>query len=339
MSRKKFSHLLEKYQRGECTLREKRFVEYWFGLVEPQPEETQEQVDWEHLEEKMWSQMQTKMNGGVEERELHISFFRTSAFKWLSAACLVLFTSIAFYYGSEGFLNSGRYTASDWIIRVNNSQDVKTIALADGSVVELWPNSTLRFRKSFGDKQRDVNLTGKAFFSIKRDTSKPFYVHSGKIVTRVLGTSFYVQEGTAAQLPKVEVVTGTVAVYEAPSAGRRQVDNIILKANQQATFHTDKHTFTTGLVDAPKLIDPDMDPAKLRFYNTPLTQVVQILKSAYGVDISIANAGMKNCTLTADLSGQPMYTQLNIICAALTVKYKIASTSILLTGKGCASRS
>ena len=65
MSRRKFSHLLEKYQRGECNAMEKKFVEYWYGLIETEGSANEKDVDWDNLEEKMWHEMQTKMRSGA----------------------------------------------------------------------------------------------------------------------------------------------------------------------------------------------------------------------------------------------------------------------------------
>src|SRR5690606_12359908 len=37
---------------------------------------------------------------------------------------------------------------------------------------------------------REVFLTGEAFFDIKHDPNHPFIVHTGHIITKVLGTAF-----------------------------------------------------------------------------------------------------------------------------------------------------
>lgn len=336
MSRRKFAHLLEKYQRGACTPEEKKFVEYWFGLLETTPSEKEKQIDWNGLEEKMWAGMQSSID--VEnQRESTASIFKISTFKWLSAASLFLFASYLLLNRTvpgNSFTGKPRLEKG-WVIRENHSAQAEKVSLSDGSVVELWPNSSVSFKEQFAVTEREVRLKGKAFFNIKRDTKRPFYVKSGQITTKVLGTSFYVEEGSSAQLPKVEVVTGTVAVYETPKQGSRRVDNILLKANQQATFYSDQHKFLAGLVSKPHLIDSDVNPARFRFRNIPLQQVVDVLKAAYGIEIVIENRNMKTCTLTADLTGQPLYTQLEIICAAVAARYRISNTTIFVEGSGC----
>ncbi|TDE15583.1 FecR family protein [Dyadobacter psychrotolerans] len=335
MSRKKFSHLLEKYQRGECTQLEKKFVEYWFGLIEASPNEKDQHIDWQEVEDRMWASMQTKMQ--PEPIQYKRPVFLFSTIKWLSAACLILAASYLFLSGPKtgSWMSSRVKSESGWVVEENNTSSVKKVSLSDGSIVELSPNSKLKFPDRFDLKERVVHLTGNAFFSIHRDTKRPFYVRSGEIVTKVLGTSFYVETGTAARMPKVEVVTGTVAVYENPESGIKPATDIILTANKQATFNASEHKFTSSLVDLPRLIDPKMSPVRFQFRNSSLSDVVAILKDAYGIDIIIENKNMNSCTLTADLSGQPLFTQLDIICAAIAASYRLEATRIVIRGKGC----
>ncbi len=59
------------------------------------------------------------------------------------------------------------------------------------------------------------------------------------------------------------------------------------------------------------------------------------LEIAYGLDILVANEEVANCPITADLTTQPLYTKLNIICAALRASYEVKGTNILLTGGNC----
>jgi len=339
MSRRKFSHLLEKYQRGECTSVEKKFVEYWFGLIETVPAEEEKDMNWAQLEEKMWASMQDNMATGSREKPRPTSVFRISTIKWLSAASVLLMASYVFFHrpSLDKLMSTKQRSGIAWVTRENRSAQLQKVLLTDGSVVELWPNSTLSFHDHFAEKEREVRLTGKAFFSIKRDTLRPFYVRSGQIVTKVLGTSFYVEAGSAIRNPKVEVVTGTVAVYEKPESGSRLANNVLLTANQQATFHAGQHQFISSLIDNPKLLNPETNV--FRFRNTPLSEIVEILRKSYGVEIVIGNRDMRSCTLTADLTGQPLYTQLDIICAAVAGSYKVRNTTIVIGGKGCSGHS
>ena len=59
-----------------------------------------------------------------------------------------------------------------------------------------------------------VTLKGEGFFEVKRDTLSPFIVHSGKIQTRVLGTSFNISAYPTDHIFSVAVRSGKVRVSE-----------------------------------------------------------------------------------------------------------------------------
>jgi ferric-dicitrate binding protein FerR (iron transport regulator) len=66
------------------------------------------------------------------------------------------------------------------------------LLLADGSIVWLNAASSLRFPTSFTGKERKVTLTGEGYFSIVKDTQKPFIVLFNNTEVKVLGTEFNV---------------------------------------------------------------------------------------------------------------------------------------------------
>lgn len=338
MSRKRFSYLLEKYQRGECTPRERRFVEYWFGLLDTEYVEKNNEVDWENLEEKLWQQMQSQMHPSKDKKSESKWIANKSMFTWISLAACICLVCLFLMNGrlefNTLFSNSEKETSS-WIKKSNKSRVDETIKLEDGSLVNLAPGSSIKYPAHFGKLNRVVFLNGKAFFNITKNPENPFFVYSGHMVTRVLGTSFYVQEKEGDNLTEVEVVTGTVAVYENITDNTKKGNNVVLKPNQQTKFYAGQHKFVTSLVDNPRLMVENNPDGIFKFYNTPLSQVLENLHHSYGVDIVLENRQMSACPLTANLTGQPLYTKLDIICAALGANYKIKGTAIFLSGKSC----
>jgi transmembrane sensor len=95
----------------------------------------------------------------------------------------------------------------------------RTIALADGSRVEL--NARSRIRVRFSKQERDVDLLdGQALFYVAKDASRPFVVTSDEAHVRAVGTQFDVyrkSSGTTA----VTVIEGRVAVLAGPASSIR----------------------------------------------------------------------------------------------------------------------
>lgn len=89
-----------------------------------------------------------------------------------------------------------------------------TVTLADGSVVRVSPETTLRVH--FTWHERRITLTrGDALFRVAKDPAKPFLVDTNRTQVRAVGTAFGVERHYDAVIVTVE--EGRVAVAQAPS--------------------------------------------------------------------------------------------------------------------------
>jgi transmembrane sensor len=88
----------------------------------------------------------------------------------------------------------------------------RTIALSDGSRIEL--NARSRIRVRFSKQERDIELlAGQALFSVAKDSSRPFVVTSEEARVRAVGTQFDVYQRSSGTT--VTVLEGRVAVLTA----------------------------------------------------------------------------------------------------------------------------
>jgi ferric-dicitrate binding protein FerR (iron transport regulator) len=95
----------------------------------------------------------------------------------------------------------------------NQHGQVRQITLPDGSRVWLNAASTIEYYPAFS-VNRDIKLEGEAFFEVKPDASHPFTVHTQKLNTTVLGTSFNIKSFSDDNFIDVSVVHGKVSVEE-----------------------------------------------------------------------------------------------------------------------------
>lgn len=84
------------------------------------------------------------------------------------------------------------------------------LTLADGTQVWLDAESTLEYPVQFNAPERRVKLRGKAYFSVTRDTTKPFLVEVDKFSIRVHGTEFNVNAHNAQRIETV-LVNGSIS--------------------------------------------------------------------------------------------------------------------------------
>jgi transmembrane sensor len=79
------------------------------------------------------------------------------------------------------FLNQGEYSTG--------IGEQRTLALADGSMVQL--NTRSRIRERYSDQERAIDLLeGQALFQVARDTERPFIVRVDGALIRAVGTQF-----------------------------------------------------------------------------------------------------------------------------------------------------
>lgn len=140
----------------------------------------------------------------------------------LAAACAVMAIGAVLF--ARTFLSSEQYSTDIGELRV--------IELADRSVVTL--NADSRIQWHVDSQQREIQLRrGEAIFTVARDESRPFRVHTPAGVIQALGTQFNVyarQDGTT----RVSVLEGRVQLTAKETGDAGQPQTTVLKAGEEA---------------------------------------------------------------------------------------------------------
>lgn len=180
---------------------------------------------------------------------------------------------------------------------VNTSGKKKSITLSDGSVIVLFNNSELTYKKPF--TKRDVTLTGKALFSIAKDTARPFRVESGAIATTALGTEFTVTALANDKQMTVKLYNGNVVIKPVEKANSLMQKDVYLSPGQEFVYGPNKITVRSfgannnAKVNKDNRQDANDNPSlpvntKGSWYmynNQPLAQVLDHLAARYSVMI------------------------------------------------------
>ncbi len=113
--------------------------------------------------------------------------------RWATAASLLLLAPLLWFVLGTG-LNSSASNEVSQTMAVDYATDTaeqQQLTLADGSDLEINANSQLSVALS--DTERRVQLQqGEVFFSVARDTQRPFVISTDRGQIRVLGTAFNV---------------------------------------------------------------------------------------------------------------------------------------------------
>ena len=268
---------------------------------------------------------------------------RTWVLRSAAAACVLLISGIWYFNQSPPSIYQQEVAAiKESVIEKNNEGD-KPIAviLPDGSEVVLTPKSRVAYPINFIGDSRTVYLSGEAIFSVVKDFKKPFYVHANEIVTKVLGTKFVVRAFEKDKDVIVSVQSGQVSVYKPIKKGKAVPDNektrgVLLLPNQQAVFERLTEQFKKSLVSQPTLIEiPGLEAISFEFNETPVIEVFQRIKKAYGIDIVFNTEVLKGCEVTASLNGETLFEKLDVLTQTINGSYEMVDGQIVVTTKGC----
>ena len=176
---------------------------------------------------------------------------------------------------------------SQQLIEKRNPKGQKlTIFLSDGSKVKLNADSEISYLKPFDENSRVVELVGEAFFEVTPDKNRPFIVRSGKLETKVLGTSFNVKAYPTDNVISVAVKTGKVSVEtKNVSLNNTKSNSIVLLPSEMATY-SDKTKKTTISEYDPKEV-LGWNEGTLYFNNASMQEFVDKLERWYGIDIEV----------------------------------------------------
>lgn len=236
-----------------------------------------------------------------------------------------------------------RATDPSLVVRDNRGNSPIPVVLADGSSVLLKPGSELRHPKVFDGRLREVYLSGKAYFEVVKDQSKPFIVKTEGLVTKVLGTSFTI--GALAAEATVTVRTGRVVVFtreqfektEGSSVGSTD-EAMYLVANQRATWDSRKRTLSLSESRSDYPQDRELRIlTTFQFRDTPVVDIFRKIEKEYGVEIELDEKVLANCALTTTLKDIPLSEKLRIICEGIGpgTGYSMLEDRIIIRSAGC----
>jgi transmembrane sensor len=206
---------------------------------------------------------------------------------------------------------------------------MKKIVLPDGTKVLLNAQGTLRYPEEFRDSVRDVFLSGEAYFEVTH-TGQPFQIHSGKLTTRVLGTSFVVKSYPHDRQSKVMVITGRVSVKH---SGIKT--GVILTPGQEVTSSGNDSGLRVRK-DVDGLTAMAWIKNKLSYRQSPLSEVIDDLRRRYGIRINV-DEHLLQCLIYADVApgDEPQFILDQLAVSLNGRAFKESNKTYRLTGTGC----
>jgi ferric-dicitrate binding protein FerR (iron transport regulator) len=243
-----------------------------------------EQYSAEKSFEQLWRRIST-----YNVRRNRIWLLKASA---VAASVAILALCGAFFFQSD--------KGEMYVLNAENEK--KQFTLPDGSTVFLNANSQLTYTDTFEKKERNVELSGEAYFEVSKDAAgKPFIVKAGDLSVHVLGTVFNVQAYPAEERIETTLLQGIVSVMQksAPEGG------IVLHPGQQLLFDKSARNMTVNEIDVSPYAS--WKDGKLVFRQTTLKDAFKIMERNLRIKIVLNNKSLEKREITGrfDLTDDP----------------------------------
>ncbi|MEO8252757.1 MAG: FecR family protein [Flavobacterium sp.] len=312
----------------------------------PEPNLSQEQLN--TALQATWIKIEHKEQESKMEQKI-IQLWNTAWFRKIAA--VLVFGLLSGYIYTNYFDTKNTYYSYDHIVinlnddglleQINNSNKPQIVTLSDGSSVLLQPKSKLSYPKVFIGNERNVYLSGEAFFEISKNPKKPFFVHANEIVTKVVGTSFRIKAYQDQSDVEVLVRTGKVKVNTEKGCRRFNQKEMVLLPNQAMRFVRQNQTFNkiTDITTDTSISSSvrSIEQLSFEFTDIPVAQIFKTIEQAYSVEIDFPKQELEKCHLTTSLTDQPLPEKLKIICKSIgnNSSYIMNGNQITILSKGC----
>ncbi len=215
------------------------------------------------------------------------------------------------------------FQTHEWVIKKNPWGQKSTIFLSDGSEVVLNAGSTLRYMEDFSEKDRSLYLDGEAFFTVSKDSLRPFRVYSGELVTEALGTAFNVKAYLEEKTISVALESGKVKVTQL----KRLETPVTLEPGHQIEYdQTNGESFIIPF-DSREILS--WKNGIIYFKNSNEQQVFSRLEKWYGVTFQVDNSPIdKKWSYTAEFANKSLENVLQSIGFSMNFNFSINNKNV-----------
>jgi len=315
--------LIRKFLAGEASDSEKKILNDWYL------QQNEKDVVWDAVSAEEEKEVQARMlkhiNKHVKASRPRIVSFNKGFIRRAAAVIIGFMLLLGGYtYFTKG--NKSAKVLSAAVIAPVKFLENKYVVLPDSSVVVLHSGSKIQY--TFNGKKRQLSLIGEAYFDIKHKADQPFEIHTGRVITTVLGTAFNIK-AYPDQDVTVSVTRGKVSVQD----GSKKMLAILLP-NQQVSYNEIAKSTSLKTVVSKEVIG--WAKSDMQLTDMPFEQVIERLDRRYNVKIEFKNPELAKCLITGRFNGTESLDQvLQVVTETMNYSYKINGETVTVNGAGC----
>ena len=168
------------------------------------------------------------------------------------------------------------------------------LLLPDSTQVWLNAASSLEFPDRFEGNEREVYLTGEAFFDVKHADALPFLIHTKNVTTTVVGTAFNIKAYPDQKVIIVSVSRGKVKVSR-----NDQLIATLTKGQQVKVMNT-KEPVIEKEVTVEKI--NSWQQGDLVYEDIAFEDIVKDLQNVFNVEIKIEDPAISQLTINTSFN-------------------------------------
>ncbi|MBT1711322.1 FecR domain-containing protein [Fulvivirgaceae bacterium PWU5] len=234
-------------------------------------------------------------------------------------------TVILVVIGGLWFLNS-RVVSPHEVLSSVERIDKRFAKLPDGTTVTLNEGSMISYNtEEFGKANREVILSGEAFFDVTHDPGHPFVVKTQQVNTTVLGTAFNIS-AYADKPIVITVVRGKVNVGSDATVFETLLPNQELVIDPQSLLHERKN------VQADEKVEWMANYLILE--NVTMKEAAQMISKRYNTQVVLGDSSLAECRISIFfVKNESLSRVLETVSLAKGGDYKIQNNIATINGQ------
>lgn len=215
------------------------------------------------------------------EKELGISSYKKKKYysinSWLKYAAVFLLPLIS---GLTVwlFMRQASFSTTEMVECFVPNGEQRQIVLSDGTVVKLNSGTMFVYPADFKGEERDVFLSGEAYFDVARNENVPFVVKTGRLNVKVLGTSFNVNAYPDNNCITTTLNSGKIKAYRSED----ESSGVVMKPNDKLVYDYANNDFELSHIEASDY--SSWTEGNIRFIKKPLFEIFKTLERSYSVE-------------------------------------------------------
>ena len=262
--------------------------------AEPAMREVWDELDGQHMDQAIVDQawIHTNERLSVKPKQVQLPIWLRIAAIW---AIPILLLGASFWFYQQGQNQSNGYEDVSFVHKFTAYGQRELITLPDSSKVWLNGGSTLIYPSRFVAKERNVCLTGEAYFEVTKNPQQPFIVDVNQVRLKVLGTTFNLYA-----YPNDHIITATLESGAVQIDVEKKEKPYILSPNDQLTYDAKTGEVTITRVNIDNYLS--WRSGALYFNDITFGSAIEQIERRYDVTIHLMNNKHSEQTIRAHFS-------------------------------------